>query len=118
MIFNGKYVSPFDVISAMLSKAIIISEEVIKLDNYNNWNKKSYLRKQTEIDSYSINGLKLVHSVMTFLAIAKFVEFRSGAEGVFEVLCQMELVNKNLIEMKKWSILFVIEKRERLYNLK
>lgn len=38
----------------------------------------------TEINPYSINDLKLVHSVMTFLTVEEAGKFRRGAEGVFD----------------------------------
>lgn len=38
----------------------------------------------TEVDPYSINDLKKVHSVMTFLTVEESGEFRKGNEGVFD----------------------------------
>ena len=130
-----KYVLPFDITPEILTKSTIISEKIAKLDNYNNLNKKPYLRRQTRINSihsslaiennsltieqvkdvidgklvmgpqkeiqevknaynayemiskvnpYSIDDLKKVHGIMTFLTVKESGEFRKGAEGVFD----------------------------------
>jgi Fic family protein len=130
-----KYIPPFEITQEMLMKVSDISEKIGKLDNFSNLNKKSYLKKQTKINSiysslaiennnltigqvkdvidgkfvigeqkdiqevknaykayeilnkvdpYSINDLKKVHGVMTFLTVDESGEFRKGNEGVFD----------------------------------
>lgn len=44
---------------------------------------KAYL-KMNEVDPYSINDLKMLHGIMTYLTIEESGEFRSGNEGVFD----------------------------------
>ena len=45
------YIPPFDITPEILSRSTTISEKIVKLDNYSNFNKKPYLRKQTRINS-------------------------------------------------------------------
>lgn len=60
------------------------------------------------IDPYSINELKKVHGIMTYLTVEESGEFRKGAEGVFDgdkciFICPPpEMVNKLMNDLFKW----------------
>lgn len=60
------------------------------------------------IDPYSINELKKVHGIMTYLTVDESGEFRKGAEGVFDgdkcifVCPPPEMVNKLMSDLFKW----------------
>lgn len=61
-----------------------------------------------DIDPYSINELKKVHGIMTYLTVDESGEFRKGAEGVFDgdkcifVCPPPEMVNKLMSDLFKW----------------
>ena len=61
-----------------------------------------------DIDPYSINELKKVHGIMTYLTVDESGEFRKGAEGVFDgdkcifVCPPPEMVNKLMNDLFKW----------------
>lgn len=61
-----------------------------------------------DIDPYSINELKKVHGIMTYLTVDEAGEFRKGAEGVFDgdkcifVCPPPEMVNKLMSDLFKW----------------
>ena len=60
------------------------------------------------IDPYSINELKKVHGIMTYLTVEESGEFRKGAEGVFDgdkcifVCPPPEMINKLINDLFKW----------------
>lgn len=60
------------------------------------------------IDPYSINELKKVHGIMTYLTVEESGEFRKGAEGVFDgdkcifVCPPPEIINKLINDLFKW----------------
>lgn len=61
-----------------------------------------------DIDPYSINELKKVHGIITYLTVDESGEFRKGAEGVFDgdkcifVCPPPEMVNKLMSDLFKW----------------
>ena len=61
-----------------------------------------------EIDPYSINDLKKVHGIMTFLTVEESGEFRKGTEGVFDgdtcmFICPPpEMVNTLMKNLFNW----------------
>ncbi len=62
----------------------------------------------TEIDPYSIDDLKKIHGIMTFLTVEESGEFRKGAEGVFDgdhcifVCPPPEMVNNLIKNLFDW----------------
>lgn len=72
-----------------------------------------------EVNPYSINDLKKVHNVMTFLTVEDSGEFRKGAEGVFDgdkciFVCPPPEMVKSLIEnLFSW----MTENKDKLHPL-
>lgn len=73
----------------------------------------------TEVNPYSINDLKRVHSVMTFLTVEESGEFRTCAEGVFDgdkcifVCPPPEMVNSLIEKLFNW----MTENKDKLHPL-
>lgn len=62
----------------------------------------------TEVDPYSINDLKKIHNIITFLTVEDAGEFRKGAEGVFDgdkcifVCPPPEMINTLIENLFNW----------------